>query len=152
MSGYVQEFTKGFWKDNPVFKMVLGLCPLLAVTSTAVNGIAMGVASTFARELERLREDGLEIEVTKREYIIKQTLDSVRNTQLFRTLLHEIGHNNDPKPVERASQEKEDYAHKFAEKMRSKLILEGSIPFPRIFNKESILDCGMKTEWFLNNQ
>ena len=47
MSGYVQEFTKGFWKDNPVFKMVLGLCPLLAVTSTAINGIAMGVASTF---------------------------------------------------------------------------------------------------------
>jgi len=47
MSGYAQEFTKGLWKDNPVFKMVLGLCPLLAVTSTAVNGIAMGVASTF---------------------------------------------------------------------------------------------------------
>ena len=47
MSGYVQEFTKGIWKDNPVFKMVLGLCPLLAVTSTAINGIAMGVASTF---------------------------------------------------------------------------------------------------------
>lgn len=47
MSGYVQEFTKGVWKDNPVFKMVLGLCPLLAVTSTAINGIAMGLASTF---------------------------------------------------------------------------------------------------------
>jgi len=47
MSGYVQEFTKGLWKENPVFKMVLGLCPLLAVTSTAINGIAMGVASTF---------------------------------------------------------------------------------------------------------
>lgn len=47
MSGYVQEFTKGLWKDNPVFKMVLGLCPLLAVTSTAINGIAMGAASTF---------------------------------------------------------------------------------------------------------
>jgi len=47
MSGYVQEFTKGLWKENPVFKMVLGLCPLLAVTNTAINGIAMGVASTF---------------------------------------------------------------------------------------------------------
>lgn len=47
MSGYVQEFTKGIWKDNPVFKMVLGLCPLLAVTNTAINGIAMGLASTF---------------------------------------------------------------------------------------------------------
>jgi electron transport complex protein RnfE len=47
MSGYVQELTKGIWKDNPVFKMVLGLCPLLAVTNTAINGIAMGLASTF---------------------------------------------------------------------------------------------------------
>ena len=47
MSGYVKELTKGIWKDNPVFKMVLGLCPLLAVTNTAINGIAMGVASTF---------------------------------------------------------------------------------------------------------
>jgi electron transport complex protein RnfE len=47
MSGYGREFTKGLWTENPVFKMVLGLCPLLAVTSTAINGIAMGVASTF---------------------------------------------------------------------------------------------------------
>lgn len=47
MSGYVQEFKKGIWAENPVFRMVLGLCPLLAVTSTAINGIAMGLASTF---------------------------------------------------------------------------------------------------------
>jgi electron transport complex protein RnfE len=47
MAGYVKEFTKGLWKDNPVFRMVLGLCPALAVTNTAVNGIAMGLASTF---------------------------------------------------------------------------------------------------------
>jgi electron transport complex protein RnfE len=47
MSGYGREFTKGLWTENPVFKMVLGLCPLLAVTSTAINGIAMGAASTF---------------------------------------------------------------------------------------------------------
>ncbi len=47
MSGYGQEFTKGIWKENPVFRMVLGLCPLLAVTNTAINGIAMGLASTF---------------------------------------------------------------------------------------------------------
>ncbi|MCK5352117.1 electron transport complex subunit E [bacterium] len=47
MSGYGHEFTKGIWKENPVFRMVLGLCPLLAVTSTAINGIAMGLASTF---------------------------------------------------------------------------------------------------------
>ena len=47
MSGYMQEFTKGIWKDNPVFRMVLGLCPTLAVTNSAINGIAMGLASSF---------------------------------------------------------------------------------------------------------
>ena len=47
MSGYGREFVKGLWDENPVFRMVLGLCPLLAVTSTAINGIAMGLASTF---------------------------------------------------------------------------------------------------------
>lgn len=38
-------FTQGFWKENPVFKLLLGLCPVLAVTSTAENGLGMGVAS-----------------------------------------------------------------------------------------------------------
>jgi electron transport complex protein RnfE len=43
----VQNFTKGFIKDNPVFVLLLGLCPTLAVTSSAFNGFGMGVATTF---------------------------------------------------------------------------------------------------------
>lgn len=39
-------FSEGFWKNNAVFKQVLGLCPTLAVTTSAINGIAMGLAST----------------------------------------------------------------------------------------------------------
>ncbi len=42
-----QTFTEGLWKENPVFVMLLGLCPALAVSNTAVNALAMGVASTF---------------------------------------------------------------------------------------------------------
>lgn len=41
------EFLKGLWRDNPVFVQVLGMCPVLAVTNTALNGLAMGLASTF---------------------------------------------------------------------------------------------------------
>ncbi|HSG28861.1 MAG TPA: electron transport complex subunit E [Candidatus Krumholzibacterium sp.] len=41
------EFIKGFWSENPVFRLVLGLCPTLAVTTSAENGIGMGLASTF---------------------------------------------------------------------------------------------------------
>ena len=42
-----QEFTKGFLKENPVLKLMLGCCPTLAVTTTAKNGIGMGLAATF---------------------------------------------------------------------------------------------------------
>ncbi len=41
------NFTKGFIKDNPVFVLLLGLCPTLAVTSSAINGLGMGLATTF---------------------------------------------------------------------------------------------------------
>ncbi|MCK4236936.1 MAG: electron transport complex subunit E, partial [Candidatus Krumholzibacteria bacterium] len=42
-----KEFIKGFWSENPIFRLALGLCPTLAVTTTAENGIGMGLASTF---------------------------------------------------------------------------------------------------------
>ncbi len=43
----VQEFTKGLWEEIPPFRLVLGLCPVLAVTKTVENGIGMGMATTF---------------------------------------------------------------------------------------------------------
>lgn len=42
-----ETFSQGLWKDNPVFVMMLGLCPALAVTNSAMNGLAMGLATTF---------------------------------------------------------------------------------------------------------
>jgi electron transport complex protein RnfE len=42
-----KEFTKGLWAELPPFRLVLGLCPVLAVTKTVENGIGMGVATTF---------------------------------------------------------------------------------------------------------
>jgi len=42
-----QEFVKGLWDEVPPFRLVLGLCPVLAVTKSVENGIGMGVATTF---------------------------------------------------------------------------------------------------------
>jgi electron transport complex protein RnfE len=42
-----QEFVKGLWEEVPPFRLVLGLCPTLAVTKSVENGIGMGVALTF---------------------------------------------------------------------------------------------------------
>jgi electron transport complex protein RnfE len=41
------EFLDGIWKQNPIFVMVLGMCPTLAVTVSAINAISMGLATTF---------------------------------------------------------------------------------------------------------
>ena len=41
------EFKKGLWSENPIFRLVLGMCPTLAVTTSAENGIGMGLATTF---------------------------------------------------------------------------------------------------------
>ncbi len=43
----MQNFTKGFFKENPVFVLLLGMCPTLGVTSSAINGLGMGLATTF---------------------------------------------------------------------------------------------------------
>jgi Na+-translocating ferredoxin:NAD+ oxidoreductase subunit E len=43
----LSEFLEGMWTRNPVFVMVLGMCPTMAVTVSAINSISMGLATTF---------------------------------------------------------------------------------------------------------
>lgn len=43
----MDTFLKGWWRENPVFVMLLGMCPTLAVTNSAINAVTMGAASTF---------------------------------------------------------------------------------------------------------
>lgn len=43
----LEVFTAGLWRENPVFVMMLGLCPTLAVTNSVINSLAMGAASIF---------------------------------------------------------------------------------------------------------
>lgn len=42
----MHEFTKGFIKENPILVLLLGMCPTLAVSSSAINGLGMGLAAT----------------------------------------------------------------------------------------------------------
>ena len=44
---FYKEFIKGLWKENPIFRLVLGMCPTLAVTTSLENGLGMGMAATF---------------------------------------------------------------------------------------------------------
>lgn len=43
----MKQFTKGFFKENPILVLILGTCPTLATTSSAINGMGMGLATTF---------------------------------------------------------------------------------------------------------
>ncbi len=49
-----QNFTKGFLKENPTFVLLLGMCPTLAVTTSAINGLGMGLATAFVLTLSNL--------------------------------------------------------------------------------------------------
>ncbi len=61
-----ETFSEGLWRENPVFVMLLGMCPVLAVTNSAVNALAMGLATTFV-----LVASGLLVSLLAR-YIPKQ--------------------------------------------------------------------------------
>ena len=49
-----QTFTKGFFKENPTFVLLLGMCPTLGVTTSAINGLGMGLATAFVLVLSNL--------------------------------------------------------------------------------------------------
>lgn len=50
----LKNFSKGFFKENAVFVLFLGLCPTLGVTTSAINGLGMGLATTFVLVMSNL--------------------------------------------------------------------------------------------------
>lgn len=54
MMSSLKEFTKGFFKENPTYVQVLGMCPTLAVTTSAINGLGMGLAATSVLALSNV--------------------------------------------------------------------------------------------------
>jgi len=113
------------------------------------------------KEFDRLVKDGHPMTETKREFILKPTLDSLRNTMLYRTFLHEIGHYVEYlEKVSRPSDknpdydywedydriptiEKEKFAHNYADQMAKKLSEGQVIPFERILDEESLKEDGL---------
>lgn len=104
-----------------------------------------------AAELDRLRSDGHHVGKVGRKHMISISSESVRSTQLYRTLLHEIGHwlewlESVKNPVARGgdyseladlyfarpNSEREALAHRYADKLRAALAKSGIIPFSRI--------------------
>lgn len=54
MNNRLKLISKGFVKDNPTFVLLLGMCPTLATTTSAVNGLSMGLATLFVLVLSNM--------------------------------------------------------------------------------------------------
>ncbi len=153
---------------------VIGKCesPAIFIEAQNHNGIlkwSKSVTPEKKTELARLEQDGYKIELTKRNYVIHQDIASVRNTQLYRTLPHEIGHyvdylvnvlepsrksdDNlfvgfsdlyDAKPV----RDKEIFAHRYADEFRKRMLGKNIFPFKKILNESKMLKYGLQISWF----
>jgi hypothetical protein len=119
-------------------------------------------------ELERFRANGQTIIEDRRSISVVLDMPAQREVQLFRTVLHEVGHqvdylekvqrpSNDEESDwselweqywQRPSREREVFAHAFADRNGSALRLTGRIPFPRLDNEERLLGLGLRPSDF----
>ncbi len=122
------------------------------------------------KELNSLETDGHIIKKIKKGYDVCTNPETVRNTQLFRTIPHEVGHavdylKNSLKPSIEAEDEyitnaynskpsldKEEFAHRYAREFFSKWSTWGSLPFKRIYNENKLKEMGVDPEWFNFNK
>jgi hypothetical protein len=127
------------------------------------------VTPELKRELLRLESDGHRIVASKRSFEIHMTPESLRNTTLFRTALHEIGHyvdwqesvlrvastsDRDAEAASRAfrsktSSMKEDFAHRYAATIAAKLRSLGQLPFTSQWEDREMASSGVARAWFL---
>ena len=68
------DFIKGLWRENPVFVSVLGMCPVLAVSNTAINALTMGLATTFVLVMSNTIVSALRNFVPKQVRIVTYTM------------------------------------------------------------------------------
>jgi hypothetical protein len=120
-----------------------------------------------AAEFERLKADGHGIEEGRRAFAVIPNPDSIRATQLYRTLLHELGHHVDymekvserardeadyarrqAEYVARPRREREDFAHRYASELSARLREDGLIPYGRLVEAASMEKDGLDPAWF----
>ncbi len=143
---------------------ITGAAILLEATTIPVTvkyGRKLSIESQ--QELERLRLEADKVHHTGREHVLTFDLAAIRTVQLFRTLLHEIGHwvdyrqnvtipsASDPdiwlglweRYWARPSAEREAYAHRYSVESATKLRNRGMIPFERMLNIDQLLQDGL---------
>ena len=120
------------------------------------------------RELQRMADSGYKIRRARRSWVVNHSPALDRSTQLYRTLLHEIGHHVDylesvqrpakgsrerhleleEKYSQKTKHDMEDFAHRYADKTRCRLFQAGVLPFERIYDEKSLLADELRLEDF----
>ena len=132
-----------------------GTAIILEAQNTKPNRWPRSLATECQQERLRLLEDGHTEHLTRRHIEFHRTPASLRNTQLYRTLPHELGHLVDYKMRgddgywSRPSREREDYAHRYATETVTRLRESGLIPFPHQIHPELLQQEGLDPAWFL---
>jgi hypothetical protein len=119
-----------------------------------------------AAELTRLRRDGHIVTPGRRGFTLQSTMETTRNTQLYRTLPHELGHyvqyrrtvdqaTDDAESARREDlhfsrppREKEAFAHRYADEFAARVGAEGRIPFERVVDEPRWRRWGLEPSWF----
>ncbi len=165
---------------KPVWGRFVYYADLGKYTGAGVYLEAMKVGTEFtwgekltpfdAKELKALEKDGHKVEKIKRGYLVRTTPETVRNTQLFRTLPHEIGHAVDylvnsiipsieaTNEIEseritnaffsKPSLDKEEFANRYSREFYSKNLKKQILPFPRIIDEEFLNNLDLDLKWF----
>ena len=158
-----------YWAELKSGQVVVSAGPTIfleAVKTVESWRLSRSESPQESKERGRLVEDGHEIQSTRRQFVVTSGVEACRNTQLYRTLLHEIGHWVDwLTKVERPSRaadfeqlseryfqrpavEREIFAHRYADTLRQQLLTERRIPFNRILEPSQILNRGLRIEDF----
>jgi hypothetical protein len=128
-----------------------------------------------AREIARLEELGVRVQLERRGYLLTSSPAADRQTQLYHTIPHELGHLEDyrlharyaleddedsraeadrridegtPHYDHKPRAEKEAYAHRFSDELRRRLRAEHALPFPRRLDRERMRRLDVEESWF----
>lgn len=139
---------------------------LEARDASAVGEWPLSLTPDQRRELSRLAEDGHVVERHKRGHSIRSAYESIRNTQLYRTVPHEVGHYVDfltfkaGDGIEHGGEEfwdlygakpgkdKEDFAHRYADEFRGLMESTGHFPLRQLRDPSKIRLAGLEPDWF----
>lgn len=127
---------------------------MLEAQSLAPIRWSRSLTPELRKELARLEQDGHQIDKDRRSYIIRPSAESVRNTTLYRTLLHELGHHVDFARTDpddwagKTKTAKEEFAHRYASEQFQRLKAMGGVPFVRRLDLGQFSDAGVNPDWF----